>query len=152
YMASHLFRGYPARGQTYVAEKLEAEGWFDRDGWRIGGYWFPEDRFSNGSEARVGQDIDWAHPAWAKAPEMPRSPGTAIGVYLPPERVASLRATAREYEKVMGLETWAMPSELPADRRTPEMAEGYKAHNLLYWNSHFKNMTNFDHFYFSTQV
>ena len=37
YMAATIFRGYPARGQTYIAEYQERDGWFDREGWRIAG-------------------------------------------------------------------------------------------------------------------
>ena len=41
YMLSIIFRQYPARAQTYCAETLEKEGWFDREGWKITGDWFP---------------------------------------------------------------------------------------------------------------
>src|SRR5262249_41136631 len=61
YMAEKIFRGYPARGQAYVAEYLEKEGWFDSEGWKMHG-WFPED-------VAAGDGTNWAVRAWHKAHE-----------------------------------------------------------------------------------
>src|SRR5208282_796537 len=42
-MAIEIFRSYPSRAQSYIAENLESEGWFDIDGWAIKD-WFGEER------------------------------------------------------------------------------------------------------------
>ena len=33
HMQTVIFRQYPARAQSYIAERLEEEGWFDNEGW-----------------------------------------------------------------------------------------------------------------------
>ena len=61
-----IFRQSPARAQTYVAEFLQKEGWFDQEGWKITGDWFPDDKFSNGKEAVVGDGVKWSSAPGAR--------------------------------------------------------------------------------------
>jgi hypothetical protein len=67
HMASAIFRSSPARAQTYVAERLEEEGWFDREPFTITG-WFQ--REGGDQSIQVGGGHEWAQNAWEKASRM----------------------------------------------------------------------------------
>ena len=97
YMAAQIFRGYPSRAQSYVAEYVAREGWFD-EGWKIRG-WFPDDKFANGQDAVVGQS-NWGINAWEKAREMWRNHGVATGLYLTPEQINALRTRGKVQQEI----------------------------------------------------
>jgi hypothetical protein len=118
YMAQIIFRGYPARAQSYLAQRREKEGWFDRDGWQIKG-WFPENpREPQGPKkvVAVGTGRNWAMDEWERAHQMYKDHGERHGLYKTPEEVRAL---------------------------TPEQLRDYN------YNRH---LSNFDHFYFESQV
>jgi hypothetical protein len=118
YMAQIIFQGYPARAQSYVAERWEQEGWFDQDGWEIGG-WFPENYADPDGPKRVvavGTGRNWAGDAWERAHQMYRDHGERHGLYKTPEEVQAL---------------------------TPEQLSDYR---------YYRNLSNFDHFYFKSLV
>jgi hypothetical protein len=150
YMASIIFRGYPARGQTYDADHLEKEGWFDKDGWKMAG-WFPGDKFQNGKEAVAGDGINWAERAWDKAFNMWQTHGRMSGLYLTPEDMRSLEDKAEKYRKRYGVPAIGKPQE-PTSEDRAEYQESYEAIGLLYWYDRLRAMTNFPHFYHSAQV
>jgi hypothetical protein len=150
YMASSIFRGYPSRGQAYVAETFQKEGWFDRDGWTING-WFNDNRFHDGGEPVVGKEQDWASHAWTKAFDMYRKHGIASGLYLTPEQIEDLNQRASKYRKAYGMRPDEQPREVSGER-SAELEPGFKAHSQLYWYARLQSMTNFPHFYFSTQA
>jgi hypothetical protein len=153
YMASSIFRGYPARGQSYIADYLEREGWFDAEGWRITDNWFQDDKFQDGSDAIIGGGVPYGLRAHEKAWTMWRDHGTATGLYLEPEELKSLEDQAEIFRKRAGFQPSNMVHQLPAEfSNDKQMQDGFKAHNRLYWYEHYRSMTNFPHFYFKSQV
>jgi hypothetical protein len=81
----HIFRSYPARAQTYNAEHLEREGWFDRDGWGITG-WFADEKLPNEDDAVISTSMVSA----AAAPSAKAAlPATMSAI----EAIAALHAT-----------------------------------------------------------
>jgi hypothetical protein len=151
YMATIIFRGYPARGQSYVAEYLEKEGWFDKEGWKITGGWFPDDKFTSGKSSTVGEGVNWALRAWDKAFNMWQSHGRISGLYLTPEDMKSLNDRADKYRTRYGLTANDRQRE-PAPEEREEYEPGYKAHGQLFWYERLRAMTNFPHFYYTSQV
>ena len=152
YMAEKIFLGYPARGQAYVAEYLEKEGWFDEEGWKIKG-WFPNDKFQDGREAIVGDGTNWAGRAWIKAYEMYKKHGKEDGLYLEPEEMQSLQDRAAKYRQRYNTHPSARAPVLPPeDQNDREMVVSRNAHEILYWYNFNRTMTNFPHFYFTSQV
>jgi hypothetical protein len=152
YMAEKIFLGYPARGQAYVAEYLEKEGWFDEEGWKIKG-WFPNDKFQDGREAIVGDGVNWAGRAWHKAHELYKKHGKEDGLYLEPEEMQSLQDRAAKYRQKYNIHPSARaPGLPPEDQNNPEMVASRQAHETLYWYNFNRTMTNFPHFYFISQV
>jgi hypothetical protein len=151
YIAQHIFRGYPARAQTYVAERYAQEGWFDREGWLIRG-WFKDDRFSDGREARVGDSAPWAREAWDRAFRMWQQHGILNGLYKTREELQNLEDQADAYRKAYEILPQMAGPEPTGSRATPEIVAGYRAHDQIYWYERNRHMTNFPHFYFKTQV
>jgi hypothetical protein len=152
YMSPIIFRGYPARAQTYIAEHLETEGWFDREGWKITGDWFPDDKFSNGKEAIVGDGTNWALRSWGSAYQMWKTHGERTGLYVEPEDLKSLDAEAAPYRGFANKGPFDKSEPIPEEKQTPELVKGQIAQETLYWLNHFQRMTNFLHFYYSTQI
>ena len=154
-MASQIFRGYPARGQAYIAENLEAEGWFDGEGWLVKD-WFDRSR---GGSADVGPVVVGAEGratrpgarygklnagrAWDSAYAMYKEYGIANGLYLSAGEVQELNRKAelvRERFKVKPDENFTLRSDL----HTGALGASYDAHQKLFWNRHYRSMTNYD--------
>jgi hypothetical protein len=153
YIAAILFRQYPARGQTYVSEYLEKEGWFGTEGWKITGGWFPDDKFQNGAYAVVGDGTSWASQAWNRAYNMWKAHGTSTGLYLEPEEIKSLDDRSKKYRERFHVQIFDKPPELPPGMDIDEETRASReAHSQLYWYSHERSLTNFPYFYFRCQV
>jgi hypothetical protein len=150
YMAAIIFRGYPARGQAYSAENLDKEGWFDREGWKIDG-WFNDNKFRDGSDAVVGKDSDWAAHSWTRAYDKYLQLGIATGLYLTPEQIEDLNKKAATYRERYGIRPGDMGRE-PLPDHMAELGPGHLAHDQLYWYGRFRQMTNFPHFYYTALV
>jgi hypothetical protein len=101
FMAQIIFEGYPARAQSYVAERLAKEGWFDETGWTIAN-WFPRDKSQpSGSKKPValGTQRFWAGDAWEKAFQMYKDHGERHDINRTPEQVKTLSPDDRyKYE------------------------------------------------------
>lgn len=142
-MAIEIFRSYPARAQTYIAENLEAEGWFDQDGWVITG-WFDQPGNVQ-QDLQVGRETKYhAQPSWREAYEMYLIYGRRNGLYLSPAELADLESKAqlaRTRLKMTTLEVY--PPPIPPELRT-ELGESYEALQQLGRSAQNRTMTNFD--------
>lgn len=143
--AMPIYRGFPARAQMYSAEELEAEGWFDSDGWLIKD-WFERDR-SGADEFRIGTQVKYhAAPAWNRAFIRYMDLGLKTGQYLSPGDRAELQRKAEFFRKEYNVD----PSEFrsmtlqPKHRNDEKMVESLRAHMQLGYNAHTARMTNFD--------
>jgi hypothetical protein len=136
-MSTYIFRGYPARGQAYIGENLEKEGFFDQDGWLIK-KWFPE-------EVRVGTATKyWAQPAWERAYQMCLDYGTKNGMYLSPDRLAQRFALAEEFRQRMRLPAGSPPPQLRPNQVPAGLGPGYDAYRALYWGTVNARTANFE--------
>jgi hypothetical protein len=149
-IALSIFRGYPARGEAYSAENLDKDGWFDREGWKING-WFRDNKFRDGSDAVVGKDSDWASHVWINAFEKYQQYGISLGLYLTPEQIEGLNRKASAYRARYGVKPTDAGRQ-PPPGEMKEMGPGMLAHNQLYWYERFRQMTNFPHFYYTALV
>src|SRR5262249_34370813 len=62
--AGIIFRQQPARCLSYIAERLQKEGWFDDSGWEVDqsrqtGAWFPGEKLVVGAEPRFSSRAAW---------------------------------------------------------------------------------------------
>lgn len=165
YIAVQIFRGYPARAQAYIAENLEAEGWFDK-GWLLMAAkvledntslweppppkWFDKIRRDDESELRVGAEPKYhAGPSWDTAYRMYKDYGYANGLYLEPPEKEELNRAAELYRRTVKIEEGQMG---PPKRRGDALGESYHAHARLHFTTLYTNMTNFPEFITQTDA
>jgi hypothetical protein len=154
YMATVIFRGYPALGQLLTAERLEQEGWFDESGWEITD-WFAEwgDRFHNGQEARVGTGRKWAQLAWRRAHEYWQQHGERNGLLFPPgSEETRVRHLGDQIRTKYNIPAGVVPPQLREESLPPEDREGLRAIRWLHEYDGNRFMTNFPHHYTRTVV
>jgi hypothetical protein len=149
----NIFRSYPARGQAFVAEHLQKEGWFEKEGWRILG-WFPDDKFEKDEDAVVGKDVDWSARAWSRTHEMYRTYGEKNGLYIRPEDEKSLNDEAKPFREWFHVPpNGPFPGGLPDEMRgNKEMEKSYLAHMRLNWSDRYRQQTNFPYFFYKSEV
>jgi hypothetical protein len=137
-MSIYIFRGYPARGQAYIGENLEKEGFFDKDGWQMKKSWF------DGEEVRVGTETKyWAQPAWERAYEMTRRYGLENGMYHTDKRLTELIQKADRFRLRM---RWPMGQQPPAriPNLTTDVSDEFDAYRIVYWGKMQAHTANFD--------
>ncbi|HZT80543.1 MAG TPA: hypothetical protein VFA26_09980, partial [Gemmataceae bacterium] len=147
-----LFRHYPARSQTYVGERLEREGWFDDDGWTVTG-WF---KSPGGGDRplKVGGGRKWAEDAWRQAHEMWREHGERNGLLLGTrEQELAMRQQAEKWVQKGGQRLGEAPREMTEQEKAdPELVDAHFAFAFLHWNSYYRSLSNFAHFYHRSEV
>jgi hypothetical protein len=163
---SAIFRNYPARAQSYVAENLETEGWFDAKGWLITDWFLREDadgvrkeQFQNSESPIVGAGRNWAADAWSRAHDMWKKHGEQNKLYLTPRELANFEADSRYYRQEYNAQTGTPPVPLDHTReesRTDEdrekMKKGLYAFIYMHWYNRYRTLTNFEHHYLRSNV
>ncbi len=137
HMETVIFRQYPAQAQSYIAERLEEEGWFDDEGWSTKGpEWFSK---------VIGSGRNWAANAWGEAYKMWRAHGERNHLLLPkPEDEENLSRQAAKYRAARHL-TIDMP--LPPSEDNPDLKEGWKAGRFLFLYQASRQVSAFSHNY-----
>jgi len=147
-IATLIFRNYPARAQSYIAERLQQEGWFDDGGWRINN-WFDGDNFSDGSAAIIGNGRDkWSLKAWEDAARLWQDHAEQNHMmFKSAEDEAVKRKLASEFRKSLKLSEGEALPNLREDKMTTEEKERYQAAWFLKELDVYRNMSNFMHHY-----
>jgi hypothetical protein len=155
-----IFRQGPARAQTYQADMLEKDGWFDRSGWEVDGMvdesnaWFKDAGPGGGERKRVvvvGTDREWAREGWEKAAGMWRALGEANAQVIEPARLARLREDA-------GVPPGAsdfvpLPPDLPPGLAAdPRAVRRHAAQTALFFYNQNRSVTNFAFYLASAQA
>ncbi len=144
-MAVQIFRSYPSRAQVYIAENLQAEGWFDSDG-RTPPEW--ADRAVGDKDAR--QDMIGAQRkydsarAWERGYDSYRQYGIANGLYLTEKQIDDLNHKAEFVRTQLGVKPGERMPNIRSDLKKGEFKESYDAHMKLVWNEHYRTMCNYD--------
>ncbi|MCI0376166.1 MAG: hypothetical protein L0215_01035 [Gemmataceae bacterium] len=138
HMALVIFRGYPARAQSYIAENLQSDGWFDNEGWVIADWFGPE-------EVRVGTEAKYhSGLAWEKAYRMYLAYGRANGLHYTPAERAEMDAKAKPFRDKYGMHIADRNALSPEDRKNKQLVEGEDSHVKLFWNLSYRSTTNYD--------
>lgn len=152
--AEVIFRAAPARAQSFVAERLEKEGWFDESGWNVDedrhsfDRWFPESR-----EPVIVGSRRWAQDNWERAAEMWEKHGRANGLYYEVTELSRLNDKAELYRKTYKVAFDEFGKELFDEPNVaPEMMESFIAHRKLQFYRINNEMSNFDHHYYRSQA
>lgn len=141
-----IFRQAPARCVTYVAERLQKEGWFDRSGWEIDEFgtgisrWFPEERVV------VGTDRDWGVESWGGAYEAWRRNGERYGMLFDPTHEENLHRQASLYRREYNLKPDDYGTDLIPENTSEEMYDSFMAHRQLIYRRQNVHVTNYNHF------
>ena len=136
-IATLIFRGYPARAQSYIGEKLYQEGWYDDEGFTVRG-WFP-----NGKEPLVGNRRKWALVAWEEAGSMWRVNARENHLHFDsPIEEANMKNMAEQFRSKYGLIEGQQPNvkmeDIPAADQPLMKAYNYYREYVVY-----RQMSNF---------
>jgi hypothetical protein len=152
--ATIIFRQGPMRAQTYLAERLTKEGWFDQEGWKIDES-VDVDRMwlsRTGSDAkRVSLQLKSpasAQEAWQEAHRRWQEHGAANGLRLDPARIQKYYADALEFCRLVpGLQVGSpTPPLTPDQEQDSRVRELHDAHVVMHaWSSN-RYMTNYESF------
>ncbi len=152
--ATIIFRQGPMRAQSYFAERLTKEGWFDQEPWAIDDLidperaWIPKkgedgqpisDRFSSQANAKK---------AWQEAARRWQEHGTATGLRMEPARLQNYIAKAEEYCRLHPGLTIAdnTPRLTPTEDQDDRMRDLHESHDIVHsWLTN-RHMTNFEQF------
>jgi hypothetical protein len=175
-MTTLIFRNYPPLIQSYAAERLQEEGWFDETPWPIFNWFKPRDnRFSDGpAQVAVSKAVS-SEQAWTDASRMWEKHGkTNHLIFESPQEEYEKESKADEYRRRKKLSPGAAPP-MPAmvdlhlpqylrDRRQraeyarylEELPEEerplYEAARFLYEYNFYRKLTNFSHHYHRSYV
>src|SRR5262245_303865 len=149
--ATIIFRQGPMRAQSYIAERLTKEAWFDQDGWDIDEsvdadrMWLS--RKSDGIRVKLKSPAS-AQEAWQEAYRRWQEHGTANGLRLDPARLQKYYADAQEFCRLVpGLQVGSpTPPLTPDQEQDPRLRELHDAHVVMHaWSSN-RYMTNYESF------
>ncbi len=147
HMVTQLFRQYPARAQIYIAETLEAEGFFDNDGWEIKD-WFGDDAPHVGYERKY-----FSGDAWDKGYKMYLGYGIENGIYLTPTETKEFNEEAADARKMLNLKPeQAPPANVRAEFREGQLAKSLAAHTTLFYSEFFRRLGNFNAFLYQAEA
>ena len=140
-MQTILFRHYPARAQSYVAERLEEEGWYDNEGWSTRGpEWFTR---------VIGGGRDWAVNAWGEAYKMWKAHGERNHILMSQAEHEELKAKAQKYMDSKGL---TPRMGVPPREENPDLQEGWRAAMFLFYYEAVSSVSNYNHNYVRAKV
>jgi hypothetical protein len=149
YMAPVLFRHYPARAQSYNAERLQQEGWYDtEEGWEIPN-WFGRNKVVVG--AGPGQD---SQAAWQQAFLMWKQHGEVNHLrFRSPEEEDRVRRLAEEFANEVGIKAGApVPPLRPESIDERGLKPKFEAYVVLMRYLSDRQMSNFGHHYERARV
>ena len=158
-MVTQIFRQYPARGQVYIAETLESEGWFDSEGWDVP-RWFDDfiaskqgaDFANDEGKFAVGQEPKYySRLAWARGHRMYRDFGIDNGIYLTPREIDELNRRAQFCRDKLGLKPGEVP-QMRSEWRQGELGASLDAQLKLHYSQSFRQLTNFNAFFYQSEA
>jgi hypothetical protein len=123
FMKTIIFRSAPARTESFIAERLQEEGWFDSEPYEITG-WFGSDR------VKIGQPVKWSEVAWRRAEKAWRSFGEANCLLWTDAEEANVKRQAEAFRKEMERRA-AELSGVDPEQFDEHLRKGYEAMERL---------------------
>jgi hypothetical protein len=152
--ATIIFRQGPVRAQTYLAERLTKEGWFNREPWFIDDLidpdraWIPKIGV-DGQRVKVAlSTIGTAQEAWAEAARRWQEHGTANGLRMDPARLQSYLGKAEEFCRLKpGLFVGELtPPLTPEEAQNETLLDLHEAHEIMHGWAMNRQLTNYENF------
>jgi hypothetical protein len=150
-MKTILFRQFPARAQSYLAERRETEGWFD-EGWEVDEGRQGADRWFVDRKVVIGDGHNWAGNAWTKAHEMWEAHARRNGLYLSPAQQEEKSRQAKAYRDAFGVKAGDVDPRLGPEDVSEELRASFEAHRQLSWYQNDRRLTNIAHFLAQTEA
>jgi len=144
-MSLIIFRQSPAHAQTYAAEFLEKEGWFD-EGWEIDAGRVGAERWF-ARPVVVGDARGGAKNAWARAADLWDKHGRENGLLLDAEVLQEKEKQAAAYREAYGVGPRELDRNLREEDLPAEFRESFRAHRQLVWYQEQLRIGGFVHFW-----
>jgi hypothetical protein len=149
-----IFRQYPPRSTTYIADRLQREGWFDESGWTVNEedqaerqQWFPGQSVVVGNDRRYSSKV-----IWQSAYEQWQEHGKKHGFLLTEAQRQNLIEESKLFRERYNVQVGQAGPDLQPDQVSEEMWMSFDAARQL-WNQVLnENMTNFYHFYYEAEA
>ena len=149
-----LFRQGPPRAQSFQAEMMQKDGWFDGAGWDVDGgidetnAWFVETAGSGRRKPAqpvvIGAGTAWSQVEWQKAFDIWSVHGAEYGLSLRPNQMNQLRLDAG---LPPGSDHVALPADPTAEQMAnPAFARRYRALEALFYYNSNRGLTNFPYY------
>jgi hypothetical protein len=97
-MQTIIFRSAPARAQTYIAERLQEEGWYDDEPFTLKA-WFQRSLNDVDHPIDIGVRRQWSSEAWRKANQMWYNFGVANHIQISEQEKRSKQRLAEQFQK-----------------------------------------------------
>jgi hypothetical protein len=151
-----LFRHYPPMGLRYMAERLQAEGWFDGEGWNAKPLFSKSKEPGHaGKEFLFGKDVKWSGEAWARAKGAWTKHGTDNHLIFPsPSAEQNERDLAKRFadDPRHRIQLYSSPPQLAEGQLSAEEAREYQAAKFMYEYEFYRTLTNFKHHFIRSIV
>jgi hypothetical protein len=147
-----VYRQGPMRAQTYVAERLTKEGWFDNDPWEVDDLtndqnpWFVKVVAGKKETLKIPTPTS-AQLQWQDAWKRWRTHGEANGLYIPADRMSTMYARATAFANKRGISIMDLtPPLTPTEEEDDELRLGRSAHLSLTYLRQNQRITNSERF------
>ena len=159
-----IFKQGPPRAQTYQAEMMQKDGWFDAEGWEVDAgiddndAWFSDEIPGTGGRRKkwakpvvIGTGSEWSREAWLTAARMWRTHGEENAQILSESRLQQFRADANIPPG--GSDQVGYPGEpTPEQRSDPNFMRWFRAISALFYYHQNRNVTNFPYYLASAET
>ena len=139
-----IFRQGPPRAQTFIADQLAKEGWFDSDPWIV-----DRDRDSNDRWFEENVEIkptDTSKEEWMVAHNMWLRHGLENGLYFQQNELKAFDDRARLYREKRAAGEPELRALRPDEQADKDLVDSYKAAAALHYYRLNLSMTNFEFF------
>ncbi len=151
--ATIIFRQGPPRAQTYIADRLTKEGWFNAQPWEIDNLidldrvWIPKTEDGKPVSVRLTTQMS-AQQAWQVAFRRWQDHGTANGLRMDAARLQTYVSRSEEYCRMHpGKLVGDMPGPLtPEERQEDSLFSLFEAQTVVNAWAANRNMTQFERF------
>lgn len=149
HMSIIVFRTGPARAQTYVAERMQVEGWYDSEPFELTEWFKP----ASGRDVpvKIGEERPWSAVAWQKSLAAWEKFGRDNHLLKPASDLETLRARSKAFvDKFRPNDPDARmpdPSKFTAEDR-----DNFEANQFLVNYDQYRHFSNVEHFLRSSRV
>jgi hypothetical protein len=152
HMSMIIFRSAPPRSQTFIAERLQEEGWYDGEAF-VPEDWFKKSEGYKGEPVKVGGKVEsWSQLAWTAARDAWRAFGIANHLLVDDRQMARLEADAKGFHKWLAQHEGVNPENLDEENLNKEQKDGLFAVRFLHEHQTALHNSNFDDFLTRAQV